>query len=61
MHNGRTVWALLLAVFTGCATQGPSQIPPPNPVVDVNAGEWRTWALTSGKELRLQPPPDAAV
>ena len=60
MHNGRTVWALLLAAIGGCVTQGPSQIPPSNPVVDVNAGEWRTWALTSGKELRLQPPPDAA-
>jgi hypothetical protein len=26
--------------------------------IEPGAGEWRTWVLTSGKELRLPPPPD---
>jgi membrane-associated phospholipid phosphatase len=29
--------------------------------VEPNAGTWKTWVLSSGRELRLAPPPDAAA
>jgi hypothetical protein len=29
--------------------------------IDPGAGKWRTWVLTSSKDLRLSPPPDASA
>jgi hypothetical protein len=29
--------------------------------LEPNAGTWQTWVLSSGQELRLAPPPDAAM
>ena len=61
MHKRLTYSVVLLSLVTACATNVPSQDPSSSAVVDVNAGEWRTWVLASGRELRLQPPPDAAA
>jgi membrane-associated phospholipid phosphatase len=46
--------SLLLAslVLTSSAQMAEGPIEP-------SAGEWRTWVLASGRELRLPPPPDA--
>jgi membrane-associated phospholipid phosphatase len=46
--------SLLLAdlVLTASAQMAAGPIEP-------SAGEWRTWVLASGKELRLPPPPDS--
>src|SRR5262245_27016818 len=29
--------------------------------VEPNAGSWKTWAVSSGKDFRVPPPPDAAT
>ena len=29
--------------------------------VEPNAGSWKTWAISSGKDFRVPPPPDAAA
>ena len=29
--------------------------------VEPNGGSWKTWVLSSGSQLRLPPPPDAAT
>jgi membrane-associated phospholipid phosphatase len=29
--------------------------------IEPNAGNWKTWAITSGKDYRVPPPPDAAT
>jgi hypothetical protein len=29
--------------------------------IEPNAGTWKTWAITSGKDFRVPPPPDAAT
>jgi membrane-associated phospholipid phosphatase len=50
-----------LALVAGCATDAPRQAAAPTPLVDPNAGSWRTWVLASGKEMRLPRPPDAAA
>jgi hypothetical protein len=34
---------------------------PPAGQVEPNAGSWKTWVLTSGRELRVEPPPAAAA
>jgi hypothetical protein len=53
----KTALSLLsLSLVAACAT-APSSAPP----LDRNAGEWRTRVLSSGRELRLPPPPDAAA
>ena len=31
-----------------------------NPI-EPKAGTWKTWAITSGKDFRVPPPPDAAA
>ena len=28
--------------------------------IEPNAGKWKTWAISSGKDFRVPPPPDAA-
>jgi hypothetical protein len=59
LYNGLVKIALSLLSFSlvaACAI-APSVAPP----LDWNAGEWRTWVLSSGRELRLLPPPDAAA
>ena len=32
----------------------------PNQPIEPNAGNWKTWAISSGKDYRVPPPPDAA-
>lgn len=61
MHLKTFVSALFLALLTGCATNNPQQAASPSASTDRNAGQWRTWVLASGQELRLQPPPDATA
>lgn len=34
---------------------------PANQQIEPRAGMWRTWVLTSGRQLRVAPPPDQAV
>src|SRR5437879_8519670 len=29
--------------------------------IEPNAGSWKTWAISSGKDFRVPPPPDAAA
>ena len=29
--------------------------------VEPQAGNWKTWVITSGKDFRVPPPPDAAA
>jgi membrane-associated phospholipid phosphatase len=52
--------ALLLALMTACASNVPQAVPRAA-LSDQNAGSWRTWVLTSGREVRLSPPPDASA
>ena len=33
----------------------------PNPAGDPQAGTWRTWVISSGREFRVPPPPDRAT
>lgn len=60
MHLKTFVAAFFLALLTACATNNPQQAAS-SATLDRNAGQWRTWVLASGQELRLQPPPDAAA
>jgi membrane-associated phospholipid phosphatase len=46
----------LVASATPAATQTAS-----GPPIEPDAGTWKTWVLSSGKELRLPAPPDAAT
>jgi hypothetical protein len=53
----RMTWvtALLVCCSDTCFGQArPDRVEP-------NAGSWRTWVLSSGKELRVPPPPDAGA
>ena len=59
MHLKTFVAAVFLALLTACATHTPQQSA--SAASDRNAGQWRTWVLASGQELRLPPPPDAAA
>ena len=58
MHVRISVPALSLLLITSCATDG---VRHPSSTVDQNAGAWQTWTMSSGKEMRLQAPPDAAA
>ena len=55
--RSRVVFAVVLAVLVvaGAALPALAQS------IDPGAGSWRTWVLTSGKEMRLATPPDAAA
>src|SRR5215472_1476803 len=44
---------LALAVFLGL----PFLAPRVSAQIEPNAGNWHTWVLSSGSQLRLQPPP----
>ena len=33
----------------------------PNQPIEPNAGAWKTWAISSGKDYRVPPPPNAAI
>jgi len=67
-----TKGALAIAVIAGAILFGclapPDGAPPPpsggpraSEQVEPAAGRWKTWVLTSGSQLRLQPPPDQAA
>ncbi len=67
-----TKGALAIAVIAGAILLGclasPDGAPPPpsggpraSEQVEPAAGRWKTWVLTSGSQLRLQPPPDQAA
>jgi hypothetical protein len=60
MHLKIFIPVFLFAFLTACATHNP-QATPSSTATDRNAGQWRTWVLASGQELRLSPPPDAAA
>lgn len=52
-------WALAFSTVAG-PTLVTAQATKPSPgPVEPGAGAWRTWVLSSGKDLRLPPPPDA--
>ena len=44
----------LVLVLTARAQDTTGQVEP-------NAGSWKTWAISSGKDFRVPPPPDAAA
>jgi membrane-associated phospholipid phosphatase len=50
-----------LALVAACATRSPVAVVPSAALADTSAGGWRTWVLSSGQEMRLPPPPDAAA
>src|SRR5258708_3806336 len=45
---------VLMLVLSARAQDSVGQIEP-------NAGSWKTWAISSGKDFRVPPPPDAAA
>ena len=47
---------LLWAVFP-LAVALPFQAHAGDQVADPNAGKWRTWVISSGKDYRVPPPP----
>ena len=49
----RIIWGALLA-FLPVYAQTSNQIEP-------KAGTWKTWVISSGKDYRVPPPPDAAT
>jgi membrane-associated phospholipid phosphatase len=53
MHRRIVVATLLLALSAAGVLEAVAQ------PVEPKAGTWRTWVLTSGKDPRLGPPPDA--
>lgn len=57
-HRAKLSTVLLFASFllTGLVLTASAQMAA-GPI-EPGAGEWRTWVLASGKELRLPPPPD---
>jgi membrane-associated phospholipid phosphatase len=46
-------WVLPLLLSLGCSISSAE--------VEPNAGNWKTWVLTSGSQMRLPPPPDEAA
>jgi len=60
MRTTSVVSALLMALLAACAAS-----PPPSatsaPPAEPRAATWRPWVLTSARELRLPPPPNAAA
>lgn len=54
-------WVLSLALLTACATDRPRETALSTTAVDRDAGAWRPWVLSSGRQMRLPLPPDAAV
>ncbi|HYI93850.1 MAG TPA: phosphatase PAP2 family protein [Bryobacteraceae bacterium] len=53
-HRGASMALLLIPFNTGWAQSASNQIEP-------TAGSWKTFILTSGRELRVPPPPNAAA
>src|SRR6266571_8751735 len=45
---------VLMLVLSARAQDGVEQIEP-------KAGSWKTWAISSGKDFRVPPPPDSAA
>jgi len=65
MQLGRSIGAEVVAygqadgsgaAFSGSFPPAPGKWSSPNPVAPL-AGQWKPWALTSGSQLRLPPPP----
>jgi membrane-associated phospholipid phosphatase len=52
---------LLAFCFVGAGTEAWAAPLPSNGPVEPQAGTWKTWVLTSGSQLRLPAPPDAAA
>jgi membrane-associated phospholipid phosphatase len=52
---------LSLVLVSACASDRPQRSTTPTSAIDQNAGDWRPWVLSSGQEMRLPPPPDAAA
>ena len=46
---------LLLVVFSASYAFAQSE------QIEPNAGSWRTWIISSGKDFRVPPPPDASA
>jgi membrane-associated phospholipid phosphatase len=62
------VWSLLtmkrlmtLATFLGFALSLSVHAQDAAGQIEPNAGSWKTWAISSGKDFRVAPPPDAAA
>src|SRR5947207_7055543 len=49
----------LLVVLTFAAIALPLQVQADGPI-EPNAGNWRTWVISSGRDYRVPPPPGAA-
>ena len=48
---------LLASVFLTLTAPIHAEKKPTGPQVEPTAGEWRTWAISSGKDYRVAPPP----
>ena len=56
------VFVCCLALLAGCAPIGPDfQFSTNSDQIEPLAGQWKTWVLTSGDELRPAAPPDQAA
>jgi membrane-associated phospholipid phosphatase len=53
----RLISSAMLLLAAGCVTAQAE----PNPAADPQAGAWRTWVITSGREFRVPTPPDRAT
>src|SRR5262245_61496243 len=49
---GKACVAILLSGNCAFAQSGP---------IEPKAGTWKTWVVTSGKDLRVRPPPDSTA
>ncbi len=64
MHLGklRSLQTVIVGlVLVGVLNSGLGYAQPPGEGVEPRAGRWKTWVLTSGRQLRVPPPPDRAV
>src|SRR6266508_5855545 len=61
-RRGYRIAATALLFLTLLATGSPVAMaqgtPPSGRLIEPGAGTWRTWVISSGKDLRLAPPPD---
>ncbi|HLH53535.1 MAG TPA: hypothetical protein VKY92_07960, partial [Verrucomicrobiae bacterium] len=54
---------LACGIAAACLTVNPGaqaderEQSPPRPQLEPNAGSWRTWVISSGKDFRVPPPP----
>src|SRR5687768_16530295 len=60
-NNRNTLWPFLVCTFLLVGPRMTVWAQTASTSVEPRAGTWKTWVLTSGSELRLPAPPDAAA